>query len=47
MLVYLEHKDHGTHIVYSEAEKVECLKNGWTEKVEKPVKKAVKKKARK
>lgn len=29
MLIYMQHKEHGNHIVYSEADAVECEKNGW------------------
>lgn len=29
MLIALRHEQHGTHLAYSEAEAVECEKNGW------------------
>lgn len=29
MIIYMQHKDHGNHIVYSESHAVECEKYGW------------------
>lgn len=32
MIVYMVHKDHGTHICYSIPEVEKCKANGWVEK---------------